>query len=158
MTDIFATEWLLKLVDEEKEKSQREIFRPLQNRVMEAFGKLTTDRYRVQIDNELNLNIAAKSLTGEYLNGMNQSLSFGTKEQLSFLVRLAIAEQLSKKEPQVMILDDSFVNSDYFRLAQMMEIMREKSNNIQFLVFTCKTEEFKKYRNGIHFIDLEKLL
>ncbi|HDL17971.1 MAG TPA: hypothetical protein ENH29_02850, partial [Bacteroidetes bacterium] len=67
LTDIFATEWLLKLVDEEKEKSQREIFRPLQNRVMEAFGKLTTDRYRVQIDNELNLNIAAKSLTGEYL-------------------------------------------------------------------------------------------
>lgn len=158
LTDIFAVEWLLQLVEKEKEKSQREIFRPLQKRVMEAFGKLTTDRYRVHIDNELNLNIAAKSLTGEYLNDMNQFLSFGTKEQLSFLMRLAIAEQLSKKEPQVMILDDSFVNSDYFRLGQMMEIMREKSSDIQFLVFTCKADDFKKYRDSIHYIDLEKML
>jgi exonuclease SbcC len=130
------------LIEEEREKAQQEVFRPLQDRVYQWFSTLVGERYRIGIDNDLNLEISGRTVTGDYLPGIDQVLSFGTREQLSFLFRLAIAAQLSRKEPVVMVLDDSFVNTDLGRLPLLLDLLGKRDTEIQFLVFTCRPGDY----------------
>lgn len=158
LIDIYALKLLLKTIEEEKEKSQQEIFKPLEERLAESLEQLIPGRYRPVIDNNFEISIAAATVTGGYLEGVNESLSFGTREQLSFLLRLAIARQLSQKEPQVMILDDSFVNTDAGRLPLLLDMINRSSEGIQFLLFTCRENDYLQYRGQYHAIDLNPLL
>jgi DNA repair exonuclease SbcCD ATPase subunit len=157
LIDIYALKLLLTVIEEEKEKAQQEIFKPLEERLAESLEQLIPGRYRPVIDNNFNLTIAAPTVTGEYLEGVNDSLSFGTREQLSFLLRLAIARQLSRKEPQVMILDDSFVNTDAGRLPSLLDMIKRSSADIQFILFTCRENDYLQYRDQYHSIDLKSL-
>jgi len=158
LIDIYAVKLLLKIIQEEKEKAQQEIFKPLEERLAESLEQLIPGRYRPVIDNNFEISIAAATLTGGYLEGVNESLSFGTREQLSFLLRLAIARQLSQKEPQVMILDDSFVNTDAGRLPLLLDMINRSSDGIQFLLFTCRENDYLQYKGRYHAIDLNPLL
>jgi DNA repair exonuclease SbcCD ATPase subunit len=158
LIDIYALKLLLKVIEAEKEKAQQEIFKPLEERLVENLEQLIPGRYRPVIDNNFNLSIAASTFTGEYLEGVNESLSFGTREQLAFLLRLAIARQLSRKEPQVMILDDSFVNTDAERLPLILDMISRGSEGIQFLIFTCRENDYLQYKGRYHAIDLNPLL
>ena len=158
LIDICASKLMLKLIEEEKEKAQRLIFKPLQNRVMESLNQLIPKMYRVNVDNNLDFHIAARTLAGDFKEDINEDLSYGTKEQVSFLLRLAIAEQLSRKEPQVMILDDSFVNTDNIRLPQLLDMINGSSKEIQFLIFTCKQHDYAPQETQFHTINLETTL
>lgn len=161
IAEISALQLLNKLIDEVKEEAQQEVFKPLQERVVNTFSTLVGDRYQIGIDNNLNLEIAGRTFTGDYQTGIDQSLSFGTKEQLSFLFRLAIATELSRKEPGVMVLDDSFVNTDRHRFPLLMDMLMEQATKLQFLVFTCRPADYLSYfpaweNLNINCVDLEK--
>jgi len=158
LTDIYALKLLLKLIKEEKEKAHQEIFKPLQERVILSLNRLIPDRYRLDLDNNLEFGISARTQTGDFQEHINDFLSYGTREQLSFLLRLAIAEQLSQKEPQLMILDDSFVNTDTTRLPHLLEMIDESSKEIQFLIFTCKERDYLQYKEKLQTINLEVLI
>lgn len=136
---------LNRLIEEERDRAQQEVFRPLQDRVHRSFTALVGERYRVGIDNDLNLEISGRTGSGEYQTGVEEALSFGTREQLSFLFRLAIAAQLSRKEPAVMVLDDSFVNTDLHRLPLLLDMLMKRDAEMQFLVFTCRPGDFLSY-------------
>lgn len=165
ITELSSLRLLNRLIEEERDKAQQEVFRPLQDRVHRSFTALVGKRYRVGIDNDLNLEISGRTVSGEYQSGVEEALSFGTLEQLSFLFRLAIASQLSRKEPAVMVLDDSFVNTDLHRLPLLLEMLMKRDAEMQFLVFTCRpgdylsylshTEEEEKYLCSI---DLEEIM
>ncbi|MDQ1350213.1 MAG: hypothetical protein QG657_514, partial [Acidobacteriota bacterium] len=163
LIDIYALKLLLKTIEEEKEKAQREIFKPLEERLAESLEQLIPSRYRPVIDNDFNLSISASTVTGEYLEGVNEWLSFGTLEQISFLLRLAIARQLSQKEPQVMILDDSFVNTDAGRFPLILDMLMKREPQIQFLVFTCRPGDYLAYLSRadekyLRLINLEEIM
>jgi DNA repair exonuclease SbcCD ATPase subunit len=136
---------LNRLIEEERDRAQQEVFRPLQDRVHRSFTALVGERYRVGIDNDLNLEISGRTGSGEYQAGVEEVLSFGTREQLSFLFRLAIAGQLSRKEPAVMVLDDSFVNTDLHRLPLLLDLLMKRDAEMQFLVFTCRPGDYLSY-------------
>ena len=53
-------------------------------------------------------------------------MSAGEQEQIYFATRLALAEVLSEKERQVLVLDDPLVNTDTERLARVLELIAEK--------------------------------
>ena len=156
LTGIYALKLLLKLIEEEKEKAQQEVLKPLEERVARSLELLIPGRYRPVIGNDFEMGITARTKSGDYLEGIEESLSFGTREQLSFLLRLAIAGQLSQKEPQIMILDDSFVNTDAARLPCLLDMIKRSSPEIQFLIFTCKQDDYLRYKGEIHAIDLEE--
>ncbi len=150
-------------VDQERENAQQEVFKPLQERVVRSFSTLVGDRYQVGIDNDLNLNVSGKARTGDFQEGIGESLSFGTKEQLSFLFRLAIASQLSAKEAGVMVLDDSFVNTDMQRLPNLLDMLTQRSKDLQFLIFTCHPDDYLETESlstadHFHTINLEEIL
>jgi uncharacterized protein YhaN len=163
ISELSSLRLLHALIEEEREKAQQEVFRPLQDRVHRSFSALVGERYRIGIDDDLNLEISGKTITGDYFPGVDQVLSFGTQEQLSFLFRLAIAAQLSRKEPVVMVLDDSFVNTDLGRLPLLLDLLGKRDTEIQFLVFTCRPEDYLSHlthreEKNLRCIDLEKII
>jgi DNA repair exonuclease SbcCD ATPase subunit len=66
------------------------------------------------------------------------SLSVGTRDQLSIIFRLTLAEQLRS----VVVLDDQLTQSDSQRLMWLRDLLRQTAANIQILVFTCRPADY----------------
>jgi DNA repair exonuclease SbcCD ATPase subunit len=79
-------------------------------------------------------------------NGVEEnynSLSVGTREQLSVLMRLSIACLMKEKgQPCVVVLDDALVYSDDGRIAKMKEVMQEVAAKTQLIVLTCRLRDY----------------
>ena len=58
-------------------------------------------------------------------------LSQGAKEQLLLALRAAVALELSKEEPQILILDDVLVNTDPVRQERVLDYLQQISTNVQ---------------------------
>jgi hypothetical protein len=62
----------------------------------------------------------------------------GTREQLSTLYRLCLAEHLVS----TIVLDDQLVQSDANRMEWFRALLVEKARNFQILVFTCRPGDY----------------
>jgi chromosome segregation ATPase len=65
-------------------------------------------------------------------------ISVGTREQLSALYRLSLAEYLGS----TIVLDDQLVQSDDNRMDWFRALLAEKARNFQILVFTCRPTDY----------------
>lgn len=65
-------------------------------------------------------------------------LSVGTREQLSTLYRLALAEYLQA----TVVLDDQLVQSDDSRMDWFRALLNEKAHIFQIVVFTCRPSDY----------------
>jgi DNA repair exonuclease SbcCD ATPase subunit len=142
------------VIEERKAVLEKEIFRPLGERIAHNFARLVGEDFRVSLDDGLLLDVRARTARDEFEPVTVNPLSYGTREQLSFLLRLAVAESLSENGLKLMVLDDSFVNSDDARFAALMNIIREKAGAIQFLIFSCKETEYGRETGDAVVIDL----
>jgi uncharacterized protein YhaN len=65
-------------------------------------------------------------------------MSFGAREQMGVISRLAYADLLKEAgRPTLIILDDALVHSDAGRLEQMKRVLFDASQRHQVLLFTC---------------------
>jgi hypothetical protein len=72
------------------------------------------------------------------------SLSFGAREQLGVISRLAYADLLREAgRPTLIILDDALVHSDAGRLASMKRVLYDAAQRHQVLLFTCHAERWR---------------
>jgi AAA domain len=67
-----------------------------------------------------------------------ERLSVGTREQLSTLYRLSLAEYLGT----TVVLDDQLVQSDVTRLDWFRALLAEKARAFQIIVFTCRPTDY----------------
>ena len=67
-----------------------------------------------------------------------EHISVGTREQLSTLYRLALAEYLRS----TIILDDQLVQSDGHRMEWFRALLVEKAQRFQIVVFTCRPADY----------------
>jgi rubrerythrin len=99
------------------------------------FQELTQRRYEtVQLTAQL-------GMEGVVIGGAVRSterISVGTREQLSTLYRLALAEYLHT----AVVLDDQLVQSDDSRMGWFRELLTEKSRSFQIVVFTCRPSDY----------------
>ena len=65
-------------------------------------------------------------------------ISVGTREQLSTLYRLSLAEYLCT----AVVLDDQLVQSDNTRMDWFRKLLAEKSRSFQIVVFTCRPNDY----------------
>ena len=65
-------------------------------------------------------------------------ISVGTREQLSTLYRLSLAEYLST----TVVLDDQLVQSDNTRMDWFRALLSEKAHSFQIVVFTCRPVDY----------------
>ncbi|MGI4861317.1 MAG: AAA family ATPase [Janthinobacterium lividum] len=72
------------------------------------------------------------------------SLSFGTREQLGLLVRLAYADLLREAgRPTLLLLDDALVHADADRRALIKRALFDAALRHQILMFTCHGEAWQ---------------
>jgi hypothetical protein len=72
------------------------------------------------------------------------TLSIGTREQLSILVRLAFAVYLREKGyPAAVILDDALVYADPGRFERMQLALRKAAETVQILILACRPEDWR---------------
>ena len=68
----------------------------------------------------------------------SERMSVGTREQLSTLYRLSLAEYLHT----AVVLDDQLVQSDESRMDWFRALLKEKSRSFQIIVFTCRPRDY----------------
>src|SRR5438445_6765368 len=67
-----------------------------------------------------------------------ERISVGTREQLSTLYRLSLAEYLCT----TVVLDDQLVQSDDTRMDWFRKLLAEKAHSFQIVVFTCRPGDY----------------
>jgi hypothetical protein len=67
-----------------------------------------------------------------------ERISVGTREQLSTLYRLSMAEYLRT----AVVLDDQLVQSDGTRMDWFRALLAEKARSFQIIVFTCRPDDY----------------
>jgi len=71
------------------------------------------------------------------------ALSFGAREQMALISRLAYADVLREAgRPTLLILDDALVHADGGRLAAMKRILYQAAQRHQILLFTCQPDKW----------------
>jgi hypothetical protein len=103
--------------------------------IADHFNDLTRQRYAsVKLSAQLEMEgvVAAGNLRSA------SSLSVGTKEQLSTLFRLSLAEYLHT----AIVLDDQLVQSDGHRMDWFRALLKEKAHTFQIIVFTCRPTDY----------------
>src|SRR6185369_12781693 len=93
--------------------------------------------------------------------------SYGTLEQLSLLIRLAVGGLLAKAEPAVAILDDPLTHADPAKHKKMLDLLVCASRGdpagphptgpLQLIVLTCHPERFADLKDAQRF-DLARLV
>lgn len=66
------------------------------------------------------------------------ALSVGTRDQLSTIFRLTLAEYLKS----AVVLDDQLTQTDTLRMAWLRDLIRDVTGRIQVLVFTCRPSDY----------------
>jgi hypothetical protein len=103
--------------------------------VADRFTALTQERYQ-------NVKLNAQLRTeGVVLSGAVRSafsLSLGTRDQLSTIFRLCLAEYLHT----TVVLDDQLVQSDGPRMQWFQDLLYEKAKLFQIIVLTCRPSDY----------------
>ena len=91
---------------------------------------------------EIDENLSPGPLTRIGASGSESSafdnLSFGAREQMGLISRLAYADLLQEAgRPTLIILDDALVHCDDDRRAQMKRVLFDAATRHQILLFTC---------------------
>jgi len=129
---------LFDTMSEERDKASRAYVAPLKERI-ERLGHLVFDpSFQVTIDDEL-------KITSRTVSGVTvpfDSLSGGTKEQLSLIYRLSCSMIVAKDGGTPVILDDALGYTDHERLKLMGSVLAVAAKECQIVIFTCVPERY----------------
>lgn len=128
-----AARVLFETMREEREEARRAYVAPLKEKI-EHLGRLVfDDSFQVEISEELQ--IASRTATG--VTVPFDSLSGGTREQLSLIFRLACSMIVAKDGGTPLILDDALGYTDPERLRLMGAVLAKAAKECQVVIFTC---------------------
>lgn len=113
--------------------------RALAGPVADRLGELTGGRY-ANLRMDTGLKTQSIEVTGANVPGeiVLEGLSVGTRDQLSVLIRLTIADQLRS----AIVLDDHLVHSDSTRLTWFRDVLQRTAINAQVIVLTCRVHDY----------------
>ena len=146
-----ALDLLLSLLKEKRQALTRRLQAPLQKHL---------DHYLTVLFPEASLEVDENLMPGKFSRGSElgqmAELSFGAREQMGLISRLAYADLLQEAgRPTLIILDDTLVHSDAERLDGMKRILFDAATRHQILLFTCHPEKWRDL--GVEPRDLEAL-
>ncbi|MEX2475860.1 AAA family ATPase [Marinobacter sp.] len=146
---------LLGLLQNKRQALTRRLQAPLQKHLNHYLGVLFP-KASLDVDDNLIPGQLTRSAQQGDERGDLQELSFGAREQMGLISRLAYADLLQEAgRPTLIILDDTLVHSDRQRLDQMKRILFDAARRHQILLFTCHPENWRDL--GVEPIDLEAL-
>ena len=130
-----AWELLRRTLREAEREEGTHLGHALAGPIAKRFAALTAHRYG-KLALGPNLETQGISVAGE--DRLVRLLSVGTRDQLSTLFRLTLAEELKT----AVILDDQLTQTDSRRMSWLRDLLKEVAANIQVIVFTCRPEDY----------------
>jgi hypothetical protein len=133
-----AAKVLYETMREERDKARRAYVAPLKEKI-EHLGRLVfDDSFQVEISEELQIaSRTAKGVTVPF-----DSLSGGTREQLSLIFRLACSMIVAKDGGTPLLLDDALGYTDPERLRLMGAVLAKAAKDCQVVIFTCVPDRY----------------
>lgn len=120
-----------------KSALQRRFAPRIAQRAQTIFSALTDGRYdRLTLEQDFSLQVSARQ--EDTLRSVLWR-SDGTVDQLYFVLRLAVAEELTPEAP--LILDDALVRFDDDRLVAALKVLKAQAQSKQVLLFSCQSRE-----------------
>jgi DNA repair exonuclease SbcCD ATPase subunit len=129
---------LFETMREERDKARSAYLAPLKEKI-EHLGRLVfDDSFEVEINEDLQI----ASRTDKGVTVPFDSLSGGTREQLSLILRLACSMIVAKDGGTPLILDDALGYTDPERLRLMGAVMAKAAKECQIIIFTCVPDRY----------------
>ena len=136
-----AASLLFETMKDERDKARRAYVAPLREKIEQLGRLLFNDTFEVEVSEDLV--ITSRTLGGATVSF--DSLSGGTKEQLSLIARLACAMIVGKDGGGApLILDDALGYTDPERLKLMGAVLAKAGQACQIIILTCMPD---RYRN-----------
>ncbi len=136
-----AARLLFETRKDERDKARRAYVAPLREKIEQHGRLLFNDTFEVEVSEDLV--ITSRTLGGATVSF--DSLSGGTKEQLSLIARLACAMIVGKDGGGApLILDDALGYTDPERLKLMGAVLAKAGQACQIIILTCMPD---RYRN-----------
>ena len=154
LTDAYAVELLYDLMHFYRGKTIESLTNPIQKMMAEDLRNLFGEKYTSVRFDEGVKPISVEVPTWE-VDAPIDILSFGTKEQMWYLFRLALGRLLSSDERQLVVLDDPLANTDPGRMRRALQILEDRANELQIIVITCDVDKYNWLSNA-SFISLER--
>lgn len=133
---------LCRLRDKRHALTQR-LQAPLQAHLNHYLGLLFPGA-RIALDDSLSPGPLTRDSAGGSESGEVDALSFGAREQMGVIARLAYADLLKEAgKPTLIILDDALVHSDDARLERMKRVLFDAAQRHQVLLFTCHPDKWR---------------
>jgi len=146
-----ALDLLLNVLIGKRQALTRRLQAPLQKHLDHYLSVLFPEA-TLEVDEHL---MPGRFTRGNELGQMTE-LSFGAREQMGLISRLAYADLLQEAgRPTLIILDDTLVHSDAERLDGMKRILFDAAQRHQILLFTCHPESWQDL--GVEPRDLQAL-
>lgn len=138
-----ALDLLLNALRAKRQALTRRLQAPLQRHI-NRYLQLLFPQASLSVDENLIPEQLTRSSNGKEEHGDFLALSFGAREQMGLISRLAYADLLQEAgRPTLIILDDALVHSDQQRLGQMKRILFDASQRHQILLFSCHPENWQ---------------
>ena len=133
-----AARLLYGTMKEERDKARRTYVAPLKEKI-ERLGRLVfNNSFEVEVTEDLS--VASRAMDGS--NVPFESLSVGTKEQISLISRLACAMTVSKDGGASLIIDDALGYTDPERLKLMGAVLAKAGKECQIIILTCVPDRY----------------
>lgn len=137
-----ALDLLMGKLRAKREVMTQALLAPVQDRV-QHYLRLLFPGAQLQVGEDLVPTVLSRQPAGHVKHDELDALSFGTKEQLGLISRLAYADLLREAgKPTLVILDDALVNTDAMRLNQMKRVLYDAAERHQILLFSCHPERW----------------
>lgn len=134
-----ALDLLLNLLREKRQIRTRQLQAPLQKNLNHYLNLLFPEA-TITVDENLRPEILNRRTDNAHL----VHLSFGAREQMGLISRLAYADLLKAAgRPTLIILDDALVHCDAERLEQMKRVLFDAGERHQVLLFSCHPERWR---------------
>jgi len=134
-----ALDLLLNLLREKRQILTRQLQAPLQKHLNHYLNLLFPEA-TITVDENLRPEILNRRTDNAHLD----HLSFGAREQMGLISRLAYADLLKAAgRPTLIILDDALVHCDAERLEQMKRVLFDAGERHQVLLFSCHPERWR---------------
>lgn len=140
-----ALKLLLGLLQDKRQELTQRLQAPLQKH-LDHYVQLLFPQAQLSVDENLVLSQLNRpdGVLGSSSVSEVDALSFGAREQLGLISRLAYADLLSAAgKPTLIMLDDALVHSDTQRLGQMKRILFDAAQRHQILLFTCHPDNWR---------------
>lgn len=132
-----ALDLLCSLLDAKRAASTRRLQAPLQKHI-HRYLQLLLPHATLDIGADLIPGLLTRVGSRGLEAGQFSDMSYGAREQMGVISRLAYADLLKEAgRPTLIIMDDALVHSDTQRLEQMKRVIFDASQRHQVLVFTC---------------------